>query len=239
MNFLRNYLLRKIICGIFFLFSLAGFLKGEELRIGEKLIYKIKLLGLPAGTQTLHLTELKEINGKRVYRVFYELKSSKFLSRFYRLHDVIYVEMDQETFFPLFIEKHIQEGKYWNHIQAKIDLEQRKIKVKEKDQEFTLNLIPNTFDFISVVYYLRKRELIVGRSFQIGMFGGRKIVPNTITVIKKGRVKTPAGTFSAILVVQEPETFKIWFTDDEKRIPVKMEVKLKYGKLTATLWRQE
>jgi len=56
-------------------------------------------------------------------------------------------------------------------------------------------------------------------------------------------VQTPAGTFSALLVepemvsggVEREERLHIWYSDDERHLPVRIRTELKFGSVTATL----
>ncbi|MFH1612143.1 MAG: DUF3108 domain-containing protein [bacterium] len=226
--------IKTILC-LLFLSLLISFSNAYTIKIGEKLIYKIKILNVSVGTQILHVVGINQINNKETYKIFYELKSSDFLNRFYNLHDIIYVNMDKQTFHPIQIEKKIKEGKYENHVLAKFNFEEKKVYVREKNREFTKDLLPSTFDFISIVYYMRNQNLKVGKKFRIGMFGGREITSNVITVEGKEKIKIPFGTFETIVIVQKPEALKIWFTNDADCIPVKIEVQLKYGYLSAVL----
>lgn len=226
---------RKIILCLLFIPLLISFSNGYTMKVGEKLIYKIKILNVSAGTQILHVMGINQINSKETYKILYELKTSEFLNRFYKLHDIIYVNMDKQTFHPIQIEKIIKEGKYENHVLAKFNFEEKKVYVKEKNKEFTKDLLPSTFDFVSIVYHMRNQNLKIGKKFRIGMFGGKEVTSNIITVIGKEKVKIPLGYFETIVIVQKPEALKIWFTDDINCIPVKIEVELKYGHLSAVL----
>jgi hypothetical protein len=70
----------------------------------------------------------------------------------------------------------------------------------------------------------------------------------TLVAERIERVKTPTGEYNALVVVpimeKDPKgmfkrggTVRVWISQDEKRLPVKLEVSLKYG--TGTAWLTE
>jgi hypothetical protein len=62
-------------------------------------------------------------------------------------------------------------------------------------------------------------------------------------VMKREKVTTPVGTFDALLVepqmasggVQREERLYIWYSDDERRLPLRIRTEVKFGSVTATL----
>ena len=73
-----------------------------------------------------------------------------------------------------------------------------------------------------------------------------KQYPLKVVVHGKERVKTKAGTFDCIIVepmisgesifVVKGKSLKVWLTDDEYRLPVKMEVEVFIGSVKAELY---
>jgi hypothetical protein len=62
-------------------------------------------------------------------------------------------------------------------------------------------------------------------------------------VLRRENVTTPAGTFNTLLVepemvsagVQREERLFIWYSDDERHLPVRIRTEVKFGSVTATL----
>ena len=69
--------------------------------------------------------------------------------------------------------------------------------------------------------------------------------PLVVKVLRKEKVKTPAGRFDAFLVqpflrheglfIQKGDRLRVWLSDDAKRVPVQMKVDVFFGSITAKL----
>ncbi len=100
------------------------------------------------------------------------------------------------------------------------------------------------FDPLSAFYEMTKWDLQPGTSEFIDIFDNKKLWHTEVKVLKKERIKVPAGEFDTILVkplIQSEGIFLktgdiyLWARDDETRLPVKMKSKAKIGHFTALL----
>jgi hypothetical protein len=75
-------------------------------------------------------------------------------------------------------------------------------------------------------------------------FENKKSTPFKLAVTGRETVKTLAGTFNCLVVKpfsQGKALFKnegdmqIWFSDDEKRLPVQIQIKMKFGSMRLKL----
>ena len=87
-------------------------------------------------------------------------------------------------------------------------------------------------------------ELTVGQSVFIENHADKKNYPLEIKVLRKERVKVPAGKFDCIVVepvMRSAGVFShkgkltVWLTDDDVRIPVLMKSKVMIGSISAVL----
>ena len=108
----------------------------------------------------------------------------------------------------------------------------------------SIPLEPETFDIYSSFYYVRHQPLEPGRSLYINVLDGKKLQRIEIRVLRRERIKVPAGEFDTLVIepMVKPEgVFEgkrgayIWLTDDERRIPVKAQTKVRLGSVTAVL----
>ena len=100
-------------------------------------------------------------------------------------------------------------------------------------------------DVVSAVYYLRTQKLTPGISLEVEISDSGRVYRVPVRVVEKKRLKTVLGKVDAILV--SPELFgergmlnttgqlSIWLTDDQRRIPVKAQLKTDYGTFDITL----
>jgi hypothetical protein len=101
------------------------------------------------------------------------------------------------------------------------------------------------WDVISGFYYARRQPLETGKSIYINMFVQQQVSEyrGESTASRAGenvrRQGGPRHHRGPVLksegLFQKTGEILIWLTDDERRIPVRMETKLKIGRVTAEL----
>jgi hypothetical protein len=88
---------------------------------------------------------------------------------------------------------------------------------------------------VSVAYYFRWRDLGV-ESRPRNMYGGRKLYQISTRILGNERIITNQGEVNTVLVVPvirrdgKPDNkgdLKIWFTNDERRVPVRLYAKFR------------
>lgn len=102
-------------------------------------------------------------------------------------------------------------------------------------------------DLLSGVFYASSQPMEVGHSFIIPVVDALHTVPVTMKVEGKEEVKTPLGTFKTIRVqptadagvVKNRGNIWIWYTDDDRHLPVQMRARLFWGTITFRLSANE
>ena len=98
-------------------------------------------------------------------------------------------------------------------------------------------------DLLSGIFYPASQPLVVGQSFVIPVVDATHTVPVTMKVEGREVVRTPLGTFKTLRVqptadagvVKNRGNIWIWYTDDERRLPVQMRARLFWGTITFQL----
>ncbi len=98
-------------------------------------------------------------------------------------------------------------------------------------------------DVVSGVFYVASLPLQPGANYTFPLNDGGKTVTVQAHVEGKEQIKTPAGTFQTIRVGPEGDSgmlknrgrIWIWYTDDDRHLPVQMRAKLFWGTLTIYL----
>ncbi len=99
-------------------------------------------------------------------------------------------------------------------------------------------------DPLSAFYAMTGRDIKVGQSIYIDIFDNDKLWNTEIRVLRKEKVRVPAGEFSTIVIkplLKSEGIFlrkgemHIWLTDDDRRIPVMFTSKAKIGKFRVVL----
>ena len=98
-------------------------------------------------------------------------------------------------------------------------------------------------DLLSGIFYMASQPLNVGHSFTIPVADALRTVPVTMKVEGYEQVRTPLGTFKTIRVqptadagvVKNRGNIWIWYTDDQRHLPVQMQARMFWGTITFRL----
>jgi hypothetical protein len=98
-------------------------------------------------------------------------------------------------------------------------------------------------DLLSGVFYTSSQPIELGHSFVIPVLDAMHVVPVTMKVEGREEIKTPLGTFKTLRVqptasagvVKNRGNIWIWYTDDERHLPVQMRARLFWGTITFRL----
>jgi len=211
----------------------------SENLINKKLNYKIKFRGVDAGSAYLKI-EADTLLNENVLRLNSRLKTNKFLDLFYKIRDDITVYMNSEDFSLLKVTNKIHEGFYIKNHTAIFDINSKNIVTKKKRIK-----IDKAYSPLSIIYSLRKELLNINDIYKYHIYNLGKIKKIDMKVIDQEMVKTSFGKFNAIVVspvsnndssiIRNNGDMKIWFTNDENRYPIKIELKINYGRLVLLL----
>ncbi len=105
-------------------------------------------------------------------------------------------------------------------------------------------------EIVGGMYFLRTLNLEPGQSVQIPLTDGKKSVMAKVEAQQREEVKVPAGTFKAIryeayvfdnVLYRRPAHLYIWLTDDARRLPVQIRVRMQLtiGTITLELEKHE
>jgi hypothetical protein len=106
---------------------------------------------------------------------------------------------------------------------------------------------PATYDFLSALYRLRALPLTVGATYPIRAESDGVPYDAELRVVGREAVKTAAGTFNAIVTQlrgRNNSTIndyrpRLYFSDDERHVPVLLTLRLKSGEIRAELASSE
>ena len=98
-------------------------------------------------------------------------------------------------------------------------------------------------DLLSGMFYAASQPMDVGKSFVIPVVDALHTVDVTMKVEGTEEIKTPLGTFKTVRVqptadagvVKNRGNIWIWYTDDERHLPVQMRARLFWGTITFRL----
>jgi hypothetical protein len=215
-------------------------LPNNAFKVGEILTYEVSFGIISAGEAKMSVTDIVRYQDRDCYHILSEVKTSDFFSKIFRVQDRVESFMDVAGLFPWRYEKHIREGKYKADRSAVFD-HRRGLAFSGKD---TIKITPYTQDVLSIIYFLRSRDLVIHQSLAIDNYEDKKLFPLTVQVIKQERISVNAGKFDCLLVepglragsfIEQKGKMWIWFSNDQRKLPVKIKSKVSFGSINMEL----
>jgi hypothetical protein len=157
--------------------------------------------------------------------------------------------IDAATLTSLGYSKKLREGHFVRDEWVSYDTVKREFLARwvGKDSNYSVKrgTIPATVqDILSAMYFVRAQKLEPGRDITLDV-NTKNNWPLVVRVVKREKVKTPAGTFNTVLVepglrqeglfIQKGKKLQVWLTDDDRKIPVQMKVEVFFGHVSAKL----
>ena len=102
-------------------------------------------------------------------------------------------------------------------------------------------------DLLTGIFYAASQPMQLGHSFVIPVFDAQHPIPVTMKVEAREEVKTALGTFKTLRVhptadagvVKNRGDIWIWYSDDDRHLPVQMRARLFWGTITFRLTGNE
>jgi hypothetical protein len=213
----------------------------HPVRAGEYLKFAVNWGVINGGNAYLEVPEVTDWNGHEVYRLVARAESNAFISRIYKVRNVIESFWDHDAHFSRRYSEDRREGKDEKREGITFDHERQ---LARYDNGEVLPVPPNVQDALSSFYYTRHQALPVGGSIVFDYHAARKSRPLEVKVIGRERVKVPAGEFDCVVVepvLKAGGVFKnkgrlvIWLTNDDRRLPVQMKSKVSIGSVSVVL----
>jgi hypothetical protein len=221
---------------------------GLGLPAKQTLTYSVDWRVFPAGTATFH----QEADGD-IQRITVTADSIGAVNLIYRVSDRFQSSFNRRTGCSTEFSKQIIEGRRQVNSDLKFNYAQNKALLDEKNlvsgisrhQEAPISSCVT--DLLSAMFYTASQQLQVGQSFQIPVHDAMKTIPVTMKVEGKETVHTPSGTYQTLRVqptadagvVKNRGNIWIWYTDDDRHMPVQMRARLFWGTINFQLTSAE
>ncbi len=208
----------------------------KSLRVGERLKYEIRWLGMVAGEAMLWVKEITNHNGRQAYHIVSTVESNKYISKIYKVKDEVHTYVDCENFNSLRFEKHLREGNYKCDEAMEYDPEGGMAVYEASDKRFAMTIQKDTQDALSCLYYYRLQNIEVGKSIFMNVNADEKnwklevkaLETQTVEVANQGVFNAfmvePAAMFKGIFI--KKGRMWIWFSADERRLPLVVKTRI-------------
>jgi hypothetical protein len=228
---------------VWFLFGLVfaiGHGQDYPFKIGESLHYTAQFNFIPAGRASLEILGADTLDNTPVYHVVFSAQTGKIADRIYKIRDRIHTWIDQRELYTHRQKKVIREGSYRLTSLTQVDYQQS-IAITGND---TFQITEPLRDVYSLFYYLRTIPLELDSILNFAAFDNNRETAFQLKVSAQETVNVPAGSFTCLKVIpfrKERSLFKnqgdmeIWFSDDKQRLPIQIQIRLKYGSMLLRL----
>lgn len=214
----------------------------------QTLTYSVDWRVFSAGTAVLKF----ETVGDRV-RLTANADTSGAINLIFHVSDRFQSTFDKQRGCTDEFDKQTVEGRRQINSTLRIDYNQNKAILDEKNQvtgqtKHVETPVPGCVtDLLTGMFYAASQPLVIGRSFAMPVVDAQKTVPVTMRVESREEIKTTLGTFKTIRVqptadagvVKNRGNIWIWYTDDERHLPVQMRARLFWGTITFRLTGNE
>jgi hypothetical protein len=203
---------------------------------GERLSYDVYFGAIKVGTGSMEVRGIDTVRGRPAYHTAFRLDGG---IPFYRVEDVFESWFATDDLASLRFVQDQNEGTKERQHRYEIYPERRTYDdLTDADPEQPS--VADPLDDGSFVYFVRTVPLEVGKTDEFQRYFKPDRNPVTIRVVRRERVKVPAGTFDAIViqpviktkgVFSESGHAELWISDDDKRVILQMRSQLSFGSL--------
>lgn len=246
-----------------------GLASGYSIPIGERLVYSIEwdppwyLFFIPsmhAGDAELQIVGETEYKNRKVLKIVFTIHSSGMLSKLsgMEIDDEFVFLTEPDTFCTLNVSKKVREGKRKRQIDVEYLRDTRQLHIREYDESVTpaelkkddlKEDIPSCVqDPLSALYFLRQQPFHSDFEHK-SVIGHDDVVKEIHSRVEKlEALDTAAGKVSAWKVktvallgglFKNGGQFKIWFSADNKQVPLQFEAKISLGRVLGKLKEAE
>ncbi len=210
----------------------------------QTLTYAVDWRVFPAGTAVLHF----EADGN-TERISASADTIGAINLLFHVRDRFQSSFDRQRGCSYEFDKQTVEGRRQINSTLRLDYGQGKSILDQKNlvngqSKHLENPIPGCLtDLLSGVYFVASLPLEVGHNLVIPVADAARTVLVTLKVEGREEIKNPLGTFKTIRtqptadagVVKNRGNIWIWYTDDDRHLPVQMRARLFWGTITFRL----
>jgi hypothetical protein len=192
--------------------------------------------------------QIKDSGGGREARL--QLRSTGLVSTFYPLEDLYVAQLGKELCAASTMLT-AKEGSRHRETRVTYDSQRRKANYLERDVKKNTEVLVREIDtpacvhdIVGGLYFMRTLSIPVGKSAEVPVSDGKKSVLARVEAQKRETVTTPAGKFNTVryeaflfngVLFGRSGVLYVWLTDDDRRLPVQIQVRLQFYIGTITL----
>jgi hypothetical protein len=197
--------------------------------VGERLDYEVRFGSLKVGNGSMEVQDIQDVRGRPSWHATFKYSGSMMLLKVNDSHETWF---DVETLSSRRFYQNIDNPGYDRQRRYEIFPERGMFKEGDKAEEPT---VQQPLDDASFLYFVRTVPLVVGETYEFNRYFRPDRNPVRVRVLRRERVKVPAGEFDAIVIqpvikskglLGEGAHAEVWLTDDDRRLMLKMQANL-------------
>jgi hypothetical protein len=212
----------------------------------ENLNYSIEWRLITAGKARLAWTAA----ANRGFQTNLQIESAGLVSRLFKVNDEYSSNLDATLCAHSSVMK-TNEGSRHRETRITFDPERKKASYLERDTvknsvltSSETDTLPCVCDVVGALYRMRQLNIEPGQAEQIAVSDGKKSAMARVEAQRREQVKTPAGSFKTVryeaflfndVIYRRSGRLYVWLTDDVRRLPVQIQVRLQVHIGTITL----
>jgi hypothetical protein len=206
--------------------------------VGERATYDVKFGPIKVGTGSMEIMGIENVRGMDAFHSVFRVKGGTIG---YHVNDVLESWMHTTTLSSLRFAQSLQEGRKDRERKFEI-FPDRSVFIEEGKPEEPS--VERPLDDGSFLYFLRTVPLEVGEVYEFNRYFRPDRNPVKLRVVRRERIKVPAGTFDAIVIMPviktkgifaESARTEVWLSDDANKVLLQMKSALPFGSLSLYL----
>ena len=229
---------------------------------GEAMRFELSLRGIVGGEASVGVGQPGIVDGRRTIMMRSRVESAGVVAMFKEVRDEITTSLDLDTGLPVKLQGNVKFGKRESRIDAAFrlpnekgppgyDLEiQRAGSARPRLVHMDMPEDQPAFDAHAVIGAMRAWRADDGQYAYFYVLVGRHLWQNTVRMTGRERLRTKLGRFDAVRIEgvarrmtrtlkedrkKQPRYYTIWMSDDDARLPLKVQAKTEYGAVEAVL----
>jgi hypothetical protein len=240
-RFIPAVLLAVTLAAFFGLCAHEAAAEGVLFRPGEKFTYRASWGVIPAGEAVIEVLPFKVYNGIKTCHFMMETKTNAALDLIYKIRERQDSYPDTLMSRTLYYTKK-STGEHPRDVVVTFDWERMEATYIGFGQaETPVSIRAGTFDPLALFFVIRLRALKEGGILEIPVTDGKRLIATRAKVARREKVVINGISYDTYLIIPEMERLdgvfgkekepdmKIWYTADERKIPVKIQTRVAVG----------
>ncbi|HEY1078645.1 MAG TPA: DUF3108 domain-containing protein [Bdellovibrio sp.] len=223
----------------------------DPFRVGEEVVHDVHYFKVSAGELRLKVEPFAMVNNRKSYRFAIEIKTSPLFETFYSVDDRAETFVDYETLVPSVFQMHVKESGQLREAKMLFDNEkntatfwEKKVTKEhgEEEKRQHWDILEYTQNIYSAIFYMRNFQWETGKEYAFRVANDNENLVFSGKALRREVLKTKLGPMKAIVV--QPTFFLkgkfkpigdnfIWLSDDDRRLILRIESKIKIGTLVS------